>query len=260
MWNMPFHANTICSPSDPLPCPCPGTPLDRRRSGATTIRATCGAPERSWPSVNTWRCLRHERGTSGSGRMRCFETGAMALQLRPGKLPDARLAYGLSGAQTPIAPTWALPQLLRPWPGRHRLVVGRSSHSNAVCVLLVKSVRQMGAPAAPAPAPWAWPSRAGLRGLCRQRGRQQRLIQEVVRGGAPRPDLTAGRWGRQQAPYTGRPGPERVERICCLCGTARTRPTNRLVPCSACARPSRDPAWDGTRFRHSPEQGAATFA
>jgi homoserine O-acetyltransferase len=65
---------------------------------------------------------------------------------------------------------------------------------------------------------------------------QRRLLEEVF--GVESPALIYG-WsmGAQQAYHWAVLEPERTQRICCLCGTARTTPHNRCS-CSACARPS----------------------
>jgi homoserine O-acetyltransferase len=66
--------------------------------------------------------------------------------------------------------------------------------------------------------------------------------------------------GAQQAYHWAALEPERVERICCLCGTARTTPHNRLFLLSLRQALTADPAWDGRRFTAVPEQGLRTFA
>jgi homoserine O-acetyltransferase len=54
--------------------------------------------------------------------------------------------------------------------------------------------------------------------------------------------------------------PERTARICCVCGTARTTPHNRLFLLSLRQALTADPAWTGTGFDGVPERGLRTFA
>jgi len=66
--------------------------------------------------------------------------------------------------------------------------------------------------------------------------------------------------GAQQAYHFAVLHPERVERLAALCGTARTRPHNRIFLLSLAAALTADPAWDGTRFTAVPERGFRAFA
>jgi len=88
---------------------------------------------------------------------------------------------------------------------------------------------------------------------------QSRLLQE--RFGVSRLPLIYG-WsmGAQQAYQWAVSHPERVERICCLCGTARTSPHNRLFLLSLRQALTADPHWTGSGFRGVPEQGLRTYA
>jgi homoserine O-acetyltransferase len=54
--------------------------------------------------------------------------------------------------------------------------------------------------------------------------------------------------------------PDWVERICCVCGTARTSPHNRLFLLSLRQALTADPHWTGSGFRGVPEQGLRTYA
>jgi homoserine O-acetyltransferase len=76
-----------------------------------------------------------------------------------------------------------------------------------------------------------------------------------------RPALIYG-WsmGAQQAYHWAVLEPERPQRICCVCGTARTTPHNRLFLLSLRQALSADPAWNGSGFDTLPEQGLRTFA
>ena len=88
---------------------------------------------------------------------------------------------------------------------------------------------------------------------------QLRLLQE--RFGVSRLPLIYG-WsmGAQQAYQWAVRHPELVERICCVCGTARTSPHNRLFLLSLRQALTADPHWTGSGFRGVPEQGLRTYA
>ncbi|MFZ9850380.1 MAG: alpha/beta fold hydrolase [Vulcanococcus sp.] len=88
---------------------------------------------------------------------------------------------------------------------------------------------------------------------------QKRLLQE--RFGVHRLPLIYG-WsmGAQQAYQWAVSHPELVERICCLCGTARTSPHNRLFLLSLRQALTADPHWTGSGFSGEPEQGLRTYA
>ena len=88
---------------------------------------------------------------------------------------------------------------------------------------------------------------------------QKRLLEE--RFGVTRLPLIYG-WsmGAQQAYQWAVSHPEVVERICCVCGTARTSVHNRLFCLSLRQALTADPAWNGRGFDGVPEQGLRTFA
>ncbi len=88
---------------------------------------------------------------------------------------------------------------------------------------------------------------------------QRRLLEEVF--AVTTPALIYG-WsmGAQQAYHWAVLEPQRTRRICCVCGTARTTPHNRVFLLSLRQALTADPAWDGVRFRGLPEQGLRTFA
>jgi homoserine O-acetyltransferase len=88
---------------------------------------------------------------------------------------------------------------------------------------------------------------------------QKRLLQE--RFGAERLALVYG-WsmGAQQAYQWAVDEPEWVERICCVCGTARTSPHNRLFLLSLRQALTADRHWTGWGFTAPPEQGLRTYA
>ena len=88
---------------------------------------------------------------------------------------------------------------------------------------------------------------------------QQRLLRE--RFGVSRLPLIYG-WsmGAQQAYQWAISQPQWVERICCVCGTARTSPHNRLFLLSLRQALTADPHWTGSGFSGVPEQGLRTYA
>ena len=88
---------------------------------------------------------------------------------------------------------------------------------------------------------------------------QKRLLEE--RFGVSRLPLVYG-WsmGAQQAYQWAVSHPGMVERICCLCGTARTSPHNRLFLLSLRQALTADPHWTGSGFSGDPVQGLRTYA
>lgn len=87
---------------------------------------------------------------------------------------------------------------------------------------------------------------------------QQRLLQEVF--GVDHLALIYG-WsmGAQQALHWGAIFPDRVDRICAVCGTARTSVHNRVFLEGLRAAMQADEAWDGTRFTEHPVRGLRAF-
>lgn len=106
----------------------------------------------------------------------------------------------------------------------------------------------------PSLAPGGWPvdHRDNLRA-------QVRLLEEQFR--VERPALVYG-WsmGAQQAYHWAVLEPDRPRRLCCVCGTARTTPHNRLFLLSLRQALTGDPSWDGRGFRAEPRQGLEHFA
>ena len=88
---------------------------------------------------------------------------------------------------------------------------------------------------------------------------QRQLLAEVF--GVERLPLVYG-WsmGAQQAYQWAVDQPEAVERICCVCGTARTSPHNRLFCLSLRQALTADRHWNGSGFNSPPEQGLRTYA
>jgi homoserine O-acetyltransferase len=88
---------------------------------------------------------------------------------------------------------------------------------------------------------------------------QRRMLQELF--GVERLPLIYG-WsmGAQQAYQWAVDHPELVERICCVCGTARTSPHNRLFCLSLRQALTADRHWNGSGFDAEPEQGLRSYA
>lgn len=83
---------------------------------------------------------------------------------------------------------------------------------------------------------------------------QKRLLEEVF--GVERIALAYG-WsmGAQQALHWGAIFPDRVERICAVCGSARTSIHNKVFIDGVRAALTADPAWRGTHFEGRPVTG-----
>lgn len=83
---------------------------------------------------------------------------------------------------------------------------------------------------------------------------QQRLLAEVF--GVERIALAYG-WsmGAQQALHWGAIFPDRVERICAVCGSARTSVHNKVFIDGVRAALTADPGWRGTHFAERPVAG-----
>jgi homoserine O-acetyltransferase len=88
---------------------------------------------------------------------------------------------------------------------------------------------------------------------------QQQLLMEAF--GVERLALIYG-WsmGAQQAYQWAVDWPEWVERVCCVCGTTRTSPHNRLFCLSLRQALTADTHWTGSGFSAPPEQGLRTYA
>jgi homoserine O-acetyltransferase len=88
---------------------------------------------------------------------------------------------------------------------------------------------------------------------------QDRLLREIL--GVERIALIYG-WsmGGQQALHWGALHPERVERICVTCTSARTSPHNKLFLEGLRATLTLDPAWNGAWFTEHPVRGLRAFA
>ena len=88
---------------------------------------------------------------------------------------------------------------------------------------------------------------------------QERLLRERL--GVERLALAYG-WsmGGQQALHWGAIFPDRVERICATCTSARTSPHNKVFLEGIRATLTADPAWQNGRFTERPVRGLRAFA
>jgi len=66
--------------------------------------------------------------------------------------------------------------------------------------------------------------------------------------------------GAQQAYQWAIDYPDQVQRLCCVCGTSRTSPHNRLFCLSLRQALTADASWTGSGFDGVPEQGLRTYA
>jgi len=182
------------------------------------------------------------------------------MALRCGReLPDARLAYRVFGELNADRSNLVLyPSSYGAWPEDIDWVVGPILDPERWCVLLVSQFGN-GRSSSPSNSAMGLAEDGWVISHADNVAAQQRLIQEVFQ--VERLALIYG-WsmGAQQAYHWAALQPEAVERICCLCGTARTTPHNRLFLLSLRQALTADPAWDGHRFRATPEQGLRTFA
>ena len=174
-------------------------------------------------------------------------------------LPEARLAYRVVGTLNDRRSNLVLyPSSYGAWPEDIDWVVGPILDPRRWCVVLVS---QFGNGRSSSPSNSSLALEAGGWPLDhRDNVRAQRLLLEEVFG-VEAPALIYG-WsmGAQQAYHWAVLEPERTQRICCICGTARTTPHNRLFLLSLRQALTADPAWTGNGFRAMPEQGLRTFA
>ncbi|WP_216900094.1 alpha/beta fold hydrolase [Synechococcus sp. CCY 9618] len=174
-------------------------------------------------------------------------------------LPGACLDYRVYGTLAADRSNLVLyPSSYGAWPEDIDWVVGPILDPARWCVVLVS---QFGNGRSSSPSTGE-PGLAGGRWPVDHRDNvtaQLRLLEEVF--GVTSPALIYG-WsmGAQQAYHWAVLEPERTRRICCVCGSARTTPHNRVFLLSLRQALTADPAWDGSRFRGVPEQGLRTFA
>ncbi|MCT0218730.1 alpha/beta fold hydrolase [Synechococcus sp. CS-1329] len=192
------------------------------------------------------------------GRDGLFELGPMALSCGQ-QLPNARLAYRLFGELNADRSNLVLyPSSYGAWPEDIDWVVGPILDPERWCVLLVSQFGN-GRSSSPSTSAMGLAEQGWVISHADNVAAQCRLIQE--RFAVERLALIYG-WsmGAQQAYHWAALEPQRVERICCLCGTARTTPHNRLFLLSLRQALTADPAWNGQRFTAPPEQGLRSFA
>lgn len=187
---------------------------------------------------------------------RSFALGDFALQ--SGRiLPDARLVYAVYGemnadkSNVVLYPTsfgaqhtdiaWAVGPDAILDPGRWCVVVvnkfgnGQSTSPSNVAAPLARG---------------RWPAVSHLDNVTAQ----ARLMTDVL--GVERLAMVYG-WsmGAQQALHWGALFPDRVARICALCGSARTSVHNKVFLEGVRATLTADANWTGTHFRAKPETG-----
>lgn len=194
---------------------------------------------------------------AGLGDLR-FDLGSFPLACGD-TLPEAHLHYRVYGQLNGARSNLTLyPSSYGAWPEDIAWAVGPILDPSKHCVVLVS---QFGNGRSSSPSnggpplgQGGWPidHRDNLRA-------QIRLLEEVF--GVERPALVYG-WsmGAQQAYHWGVLEPQRPRLICCVCGTARTTPHNRLFLLSLRQALTADPAWNGSDFDAVPEQGLRTFA
>jgi homoserine O-acetyltransferase len=188
----------------------------------------------------------------------CFPLGDFPLA--SGRvLPNAHLEYRLHGVPDARGDNLILyPSSYGGWPDDLDWLVGPVLDPTRWCVL---QVSQFGGGRSSSPSNSALGLRESGWSLshCDNVRAQRRLLEEEF--GIEAPALIYG-WsmGAQQAYHWAVLEPERTRRICCVCGTARTTPHNRLFLLSLRQALTADPAWNGTGFDGVPERGLRTFA
>ena len=189
---------------------------------------------------------------------RHFELGPFPLACGE-TLASARLNYRVYGELNAARTNLVLyPSSYGAWPEDIDWVVGPILDPDRYCVVLVSQFGN-GRSSSPSnggpplgPQRWRLDHRDNLRA-------QIRLLEEVF--GVERPALVYG-WsmGAQQAYHWAVLEPQRPQRICCIAGTARTTPHNRLFLLSLRQALCNDPAWNGSGFEAVPERGLRSFA
>ena len=174
-------------------------------------------------------------------------------------LAKAQLSYRVYGELNATRSNLVLyPSSYGAWPEDIDWLVGPILDPRRWCVVLVS---QFGNGRSSSPSnggpplgPQGWPidHRDNLRA-------QIKLLEDLF--GVERPALVYG-WsmGAQQAYHWAVLEPQRPQRICCICGTARTTPHNRLFLLSLRQALTNDPAWNGSGFDALPERGLRNFA
>ena len=194
----------------------------------------------------------------GASADRVYELAAFPLACGQ-ILAKAQLSYRVYGELNAARSNLVLyPSSYGAWPEDIDWLVGPILDPRRWCVVLVS---QFGNGRSSSPSnggpplgPHGWPidHRDNLRA-------QIKLLEELF--GVERPALVYG-WsmGAQQAYHWAVLEPQRPQRICCICGTARTTPHNRLFLLSLRQALTNDPAWNGSGFDAVPERGLRSFA
>ena len=174
-------------------------------------------------------------------------------------LAKAQLSYRVYGELNAARSNLVLyPSSYGAWPEDIDWLVGPILDPRRWCVVLVSQFGN-GRSSSPSnggpplgPQGWTIDHRDNLRA-------QIKLLEELF--GVERPALIYG-WsmGAQQAYHWAVLEPQRPQRICCICGTARTTPHNRLFLLSLRQSLTNDPAWNGGGFDALPERGLRSFA
>jgi homoserine O-acetyltransferase len=174
-------------------------------------------------------------------------------------LRDAQLAYRVYGELNASRSNLVLyPSSYGAWPEDLSWVVGPILDPERWCIVLVSQFGngRSSSPSNGGPAlqPGGWPVSHADNVQA-----QRRLLEEVF--GVESPALIYG-WsmGAQQAYHWGVLEPERSQRLCCICGTARTTPHNRLFLMSLRQALTADPSWNGSGFDAEPQRGLRHFA
>lgn len=189
-----------------------------------------------------------------------FPLGDLPLQ-SGALLPQARLSYRVIGdLNTDRSNLVLLPSFYGAWPEDLLWWIGPILDPRRWCVVVVSllgngrssSPSHGGLPLPAGGGPWPVDHSDNL-------AAQIRLLEEVFR--VERPALIVG-WsmGAQLAYHWAVLEPDRPQRLCCLCGTARTTDHNRLFLLSLRRALTADPAWDGERFHGEPLAGLRHFA
>jgi homoserine O-acetyltransferase len=174
-------------------------------------------------------------------------------------LPEAWLDYRVYGALNAERSNLVLyPSSYGAWPEDIAWAVGPLFAPDRYCIVLVSQFGngRSSSPSNGGPplAKDGWPleHRDNVRA-------QVRLLEEGF--GVERPALVYG-WsmGAQQAYHWAVLEPQRPRRLCCVCGTARTTPHNRLFLLSLRQALTNDPSWTGSGFAAVPERGLRHFA
>ena len=196
--------------------------------------------------------------SAGASPDRVYELAAFPLACGQ-ILAKAQLSYRVYGELNAARSNLVLyPSSYGAWPEDIDWLVGPILDPRRWCVVLVS---QFGNGRSSSPSnggpplgPQGWPidHRDNLRA-------QIKLLEELF--GVERPALVYG-WsmGAQQAYHWAVLEPQRPQRICCICGTARTTPHNRLFLLSLRQALTNDPAWNGSGFDAVPERGLRSFA